>query len=335
MSRTDADVRSVAAEAAPGNGAAAAATLTTTTGGTNGHRPSAPLGVRTWRDVLYVVGFLVVSTAIRKSPAPAAPRTIEAAAAPVSTFRPATARGLRWWREVLYILAFYLVYSFVRNTQGSAAVSAAHAMGNALDVIRLEKLLGLYHEQAIQHAFLGNRMFIEFWNLFYGSFHFIVTAGALILLFRRFPDRYRRWRNTLAFTTALALIGFAAYPLMPPRLLPASYGYVDTLKEFGSLWSFDSGAVNKISNQYAAMPSLHFAWSTWSALVLVPAVRSVWAKVLACLYPLMTLFAITVTANHFVLDAAGGLLVLIVGGAIGFPIATRIERRVALAGAAA
>jgi hypothetical protein len=246
-----------------------------------------------------------------------------------------TGGRLRWWREVLYILAFYGVYSVVRNTQGSAAVSAAHAMRNALKIIRLERVLGMYHEQAIQHAFLGNRMFIEFWNLFYGTFHFVVTAFALIYVFRKFPERYRRWRNALALTTGLALIGFATFPLMPPRLLPASYGYIDTLRTYGSLWSFDSGAVHKISNQYAAMPSLHFAWAVWSALVLIPVLRTLWAKVLAVLYPLGTLFAIVVTANHFVLDAAGGVLVLAAGALIGFPIAARAERRESTAAAPA
>lgn len=291
-------------------------------------RPTAPPPQRRWwRELAYLVAFYVVSTAIRRAPTPAgATPAARAATATVPVPHRAWRGRLRWWREVVYILAFYLIYSFVRNTQGSAAVSAAHAMGNALDIIRWEEMLGIYWEQSIQQAFLGNRLFIGFWNVFYGSFHFVVTAGALILLFRRFPDRYRRWRNTLAFTTALALIGFATYPLMPPRLLPASYGYVDTLRTYGALWSFDSGAMNKISNQYAAMPSLHFAWSTWSALVLIPAVRTRWAKALAATYPLMTLFAIVVTANHFILDAAGGALVLAVGALIGFPLAARMER---------
>jgi hypothetical protein len=235
-------------------------------------------------------------------------------------------RGLRWWKEVGLVLAFYAVYSVVRNTQGSAVVSETRALHNALRVIRWEKMLGLYHEEGIQQAFLGRNGFIEFWNLFYGTFHFFVTIFALVFLFRRFPVRYRRWRNTLAATTALALVGFAAYPLMPPRLLPSSYGFVDTLRTYGSLWSFDSGAMSKLSNQYAAMPSLHFAWSTWCALVLVPALRSWWAKAAAVVYPGLTLFAIVVTANHFVLDAAGGLFVLGVGSAVGFALAARLDR---------
>jgi hypothetical protein len=223
---------------------------------------------------------------------------------------------LRWWREVVYILVFYGVYTAVRNTQGSATVSAAHARTNAHRVIDWERAVGLFHEHRIQHWFLGNRLFIQFWDVFYGTAHFVVTAAALIVMFRTMKGRYPLWRNTLACTTALALIGFATFPLMPPRLLH-EYGFVDTLQHYGGLWSFDSGAMAKVSNQYAAMPSLHFGWSSWSALVLLPALRSWWAKALMVAYPFITLFAIVVTANHYVIDAAGGALVLGVGFLLG------------------
>jgi hypothetical protein len=222
---------------------------------------------------------------------------------------------------VLYIAAFYGVYSVIRNTQGSASVSATNAFTNARRLITVEKALGLFHEERVQQAFLGWRPFVRFWDLYYGTFHFVVTVVALILLFRRFPDRYPRWRNTLAATTALALVGFAAYPLMPPRLLPSTYGFVDTLRVYGGLWSFESGPVAHVSNQYAAMPSLHFAWSLWSACVLVPMLRRTWSKVVVALYPAATLFAIVVTANHYALDAAGGALVLGIGALAGFALA--------------
>ena len=234
---------------------------------------------------------------------------------------PARRSKLRWWKEVLYIAVFYGVYSFIRNTQGSATVSAEHAFSNAREVIDVERALGLYFEEGLQQAFLDSRWFIQLWNLFYGTFHFVVTIVALVLLFRRFPARYPRWRNTLAATTGLALIGFATYPLMPPRLLPASYGFVDTLRVYGGLWSFESGPVAQVSNQYAAMPSLHFAWSAWSALVLYPMLRRPWSRALVALYPAATTFAIVVTANHFWLDAAGGALVLGVGSLVGFRLA--------------
>lgn len=232
------------------------------------------------------------------------------------TEAPSAKGGLRWWREVLYIAVFYVVYSFIRNA-GTGAGAVGEAFDNARQIIRLERAVGLYHEEALQGLFLGQRWFIRIWNIFYGSFHFVVTAGALVWCFRQRPERYPLWRNTLAAATALALIGFAFYPLMPPRLLPASYGYVDTLAEIGGLWSFESGTMKAVSNQYAAMPSLHFAWSAWCAIVLWPATsRRARARGLLVAYPVATLFAVIVTANHFWLDAVGGAVVLGVGYAV-------------------
>lgn len=246
----------------------------------------------------------------------------EGAAAPLAG---KTASGLRWWREILYILAFYAVYSAVRNTQGSASVSARHAFNNARQIIRAEDWLRIFHEEAVQQAFLGARNFIRFWNVYYGTAHFVVTAGALIWLFRAMPERYARWRNTLAWTTGLALVGFALYPLMPPRLLhqlTGEYRFVDTLQVVGGLWSFDSGAMAKVSNQYAAMPSLHCAWAGWCVFVAWPRLEPVWARAIAVLYPILTVFCIVVTANHYFLDALGGAVVL----AVGFCAAVAVER---------
>lgn len=247
--------------------------------------------------------------------------------------REARAEGLTWWREILYAAAFYVVYSVVRNTQGSATVSKSRAFRNAQHIISVERHLGLFHEHDIQRAVLGARTFMVFWNLFYGTFHFVITIGVLVFLFRRFPERYRRWRNTLGVTTALALLGFALYPLMPPRLLhtvSAHYSYfVDTLVHYGSPWSFDSGTMQKLSNQYAAMPSLHFAWSAWCACALFPVLRRPWVRALAILYPVATLFAVVVTANHYILDAAGGLVVL----GLGYLGGTAISKALPYAGA--
>ena len=157
---------------------------------------------------------------------------------------PAATKHLRWWKEAIYVLAFYGVYSWIRNQFGSESVSYEHAFDNAKEMIQVERWLGLYHEETLQEWFLDDRWFIQFWNLFYGTFHFVVTAGCIVWLFRRFPERYVKWRTTLAATTALALIGFATFPLMPPRLLPETYGFVDTLKDYGGLWSFDDGAMS-------------------------------------------------------------------------------------------
>jgi hypothetical protein len=257
--------------------------------------------------------------------------------------------GLRWWRELLYVAVFYLVYSAIRNQFGSAAVSPDRALDHARLIIDIERGLHLFFEETVQSWFVtasadgtlhfgppGGRPFLAMWNIFYGTFHFVVTAVAMLWLFRRFPDDYAKWRNTLAFTTGFALLGFALFPLMPPRLLTDcgewgacldSFGFVDTLAEVGGLWSFDSGTMQKVSNQYAAMPSLHFAWSSWCFLVLYPRLHRSWARTLAALYPLFTLWAIVVTANHYWLDALGGAVILAVGYVFGSHLARFNERR--------
>jgi PAP2 superfamily len=238
---------------------------------------------------------------------------------------------LTWWKEVLIIVGFYGVYSLVRNEFGSdlleAGGSPEQPFNHAVQVIRLERLLGLFHEQAIQKVFLPYRVVVQFFNVYYGTAHFLVTMVTFVCLFKFRPTQFVRWRNALAFTTALALVGFSLYPLMPPRLLhesgpfggarltatrdlPDSTDIHDTLKEFGSLWSFDSGGISRVSNQYAAMPSLHCAWATWCTLALWPLVRKRWARVLLVGYPLLTVLCIIVTGNHFWLDAIGGLATL-------------------------
>ena len=258
-------------------------------------------------------------------------------------------RRLRWWREVFYIAAFYLLYSAVRNTFGSAGgvgrEAVANAFGHAKDIIDIQDAIGLWFEPELQRWYLdlpGDGL-IRWWNIYYGTAHFVVTIVALVLLFFRQPDRYPAWRNTLAAMTALALIGFATFSLMPPRLLGDTsiygacheqqvedchgYGVVDTLADFGGLWSFDEGAVAKVSNQYAAMPSMHTGWSTWCALVLIPMLRRRWTKVLVALYPVATVFCIMITGNHYWLDAVGGLVALGGGWLIGSNLAAWNERR--------
>ena len=214
---------------------------------------------------------------------------------------------LYWWAEIAFILAFYFVYSAIRNSnQGSPSTARKHAY----QIIEWQQTLGINHEHALHRWALDIRPLIIASNYFYGSLHFVVTSGVMIFLYRKFSDDYPLWRNTIAIATAIALIGFAFYPLMPPRLLPHHFGFIDTLDKFPTFWSFKRGAVNKISNQYAAMPSVHCAWALWCACVLVPRLKHTWAKVLAALYPVGTVTAIVLTANHYFLDAVGGFIVL-------------------------
>lgn len=262
--------------------------------------------------------------------------------------------GLRWWREVLYGVVIYAVYSWVRNQFGSATGDAQRAFENAMAIIDWQRGLGLYFERDLQAWYLSlpGHGLIRAWNAFYGTAHFVVTFVALVWLFRAAPSRYRLWRNTLALTTCVALVGFAAFPLMPPRLLddpgrfggcqvyapeaaaaappgttPAAgcdrFGYVDTVAEHGGWASFGSEQMAAVSNQWAAMPSMHVGWSIWSALVLTRLARRRWVKATVAAYPAVTTFCIMITGNHWWLDGAGGAAAL----GVGFALATAVTRR--------
>ena len=227
-------------------------------------------------------------------------------------------------KEAVLIGGVYAAYSFVRNEFGSAAVEPAVAARNAARIIDIERAMGLYIEADVQEAFIDWTAFIQFWNLFYGVFHFLVTFVCLIWMYRRHNDRYRFWRRAGLIGTSTALLGYAVFPLMPPRLLGdcGPYGacrpdspYIDTVNDVGGIWSFEQSGMEAISNQYAAMPSLHIGWALWCALLLVPRLRTSWAKGLAAAYPLLTLFAIVVTANHYWIDGLGGVAVIGIGWA--------------------
>jgi hypothetical protein len=258
---------------------------------------------------------------------------------------------LYWWKEAVIMAAFYAVYSFTRNLFGSNRIAAdgapENAFHNAERVIRWQRAIGLYHEETIQDWFLSHRAFVQFWNVFYGTAHFFVTIGVFIVLFRRRKHVFAVYRNALAVATGLAILGFAFFPLMPPRLLdvacsdyggaciasslrgPTGFGFVDTLREYGGPWSFDSEAMASISNQYAAMPSLHVAWSTWCALAMWPLLRTRWSRAAVLVYPAATFFCIIVTGNHYWIDGVGGLLCLAVGLAAGRWMHERNQRRLA------
>jgi len=226
---------------------------------------------------------------------------------------------LYWWLEVMLVLAFYGIYSAIRNTNEGAASTAFE---NARELIRLEEAIWLYHEEVLQEWALRWQPLVVAMNYFYGSFHLFLTALVGIWLYRRHTDDYPLWRNTLLVTTAVALVGFISWPLMPPRLLPAGYGFVDTLARYPTFWSFNSGAVSEVSNQFAAMPSLHCAWALWVACVCVPRVRSRAVRAAAAAYPVVTVIAIVLTGNHYFLDAVGGFAIL----GIGYMVARAMTR---------
>ena len=243
---------------------------------------------------------------------------------------------LYWWKELVIVLVLDLVYESVRNL---ASAKPQKAYANAIRLIDWQRDLGIWHEQTIQQWALHATPLIIAANYFYGSMYIIVTVLGLVFLYRLHSDDYPLWRNTLAIGTLLGLIGFATFPLMPPRLLDVMgdghtfFHFRDTLLEYPTFWSFNSEGMKTISNQFAAMPSLHCGWAFWALAVFYPRVRSWWAKTLAVLYPITTITVVVITGNHYFLDAVGGLLIMVLGYG-GARLITRSGRGPAIAAVA-
>ncbi|GAA4958320.1 phosphatase PAP2 family protein [Streptomyces heliomycini] len=203
----------------------------------------------------------------------------------------------------------YWTYSLVRN---AVPEQRAEALRNADWIWRLEQQLGLAFEESVNHAANSVTWLIVGMNYYYATLHFVVTLGVLVWLYRGHPGRYGAARLVLFTTTGIALVGYYLYPLAPPRLMNGQ-SFVDTVLVHQTWGSMASGDLKNMSNQYAAMPSMHIGWSVWSGLTVFALAGVPWARVLGVVYPVVTLVVIVATANHFWLDAAGGVLCLAFG----------------------
>ncbi|MFJ4003301.1 bifunctional glycosyltransferase 87/phosphatase PAP2 family protein [Streptomyces sp. NPDC090023] len=285
------------------------------------------------RDNLVLLAALAAATAVpflsRTSPHYATPVPTEYARqvparlrhVPLLPFlrRPLTRPNLLL--ELLLIRVTYAAYQQVRlaATGGSDAAARETAEHHGRLVLHAERLLHIDVEHAVNHVVVQVGWLRGFLDFYYESFHFVVPLTVLAVLYRRRPVDYRWARTSLGFTTLLALIGFWLFPLAPPRLMPG-LGFVDTVHGAQDLANPDYGAMTEITNQYAAMPSLHFGWSLWCGLVIALLAPRWWMKALGLLHPLLTLTAIVATANHWLLDAVGGALVVGGGLAIGYAL---------------
>ncbi|MFD7921853.1 phosphatase PAP2 family protein [Streptomyces sp. NPDC059740] len=223
-------------------------------------------------------------------------------------------RRPRLWFEILLIAASYWLYSLVRNAVPTRRVQAFR---NADWVWRTEHGLGIAVERVVNHAADSVTWLIIGMNYYYATLHFVVTVLVLVWLYRRQPGRYAPARLALFLTTGAALLGYYFFPLAPPRLMPGGR-FVDTVVVHHTWGSMASGNLASMSNQYAAMPSIHIGWSLWCGLCLALLARPVWVRVAGLLYPLLTLTVIVSTANHFWLDAVGGALCLGLGTAVAY-----------------
>lgn len=219
--------------------------------------------------------------------------------------------------EVARVLVLYSIWQYIRR---KSITKVAGAREHAQWVWDLQQQLHFPSELALQQALIDHRLIMQSINVYYAGVHVPAMGLCLVWLFWRHRDRYPAVRNVLAMTTLGCLL-IQMIPVAPPRLMP-ELGFVDA----GLLYDqsvYGTGG-SGISNQLAAMPSLHYAWSFIVCLAVIRVARSRW-RWLVVLHPVLTALAVTATANHWWLDGVVAGVVLLVAIA-----AQQVAARVAL-----
>ena len=215
-----------------------------------------------------------------------------------------------WWAEVLLLTVCWGLYQGVRLLVPSDAVVA---QANGVALLKIEQVFSLDVERGLNALVNAHRFLALSSDYFYATAHYVLTPVVLVWIYRRHRHAYVRARSVLLVMSMLGLVGFWLLPTMPPRLLGG--GFVDTMSAFSAYgwWGTAASApagLGDLTNQFAAMPSLHVGWAAWVGACMVILTTRWWLRVLGALYPLVTTVVVIGTANHYVLDAVAGLVVL-------------------------
>jgi hypothetical protein len=225
-----------------------------------------------------------------------------------------------WMDAGLQFLLFFAVYNGYQVVRGITDSGSVVAYVNAERIIGLEKSLGTFFEPGFQNAIIHHASWlVDFANFMYLNSHFVMTTGFLAWLYFRRNEHFYFVRNMFIVAMLLALVGYTLFPTAPPRLFPGE-GFDDTIAQFTGV-AQDSQTASLLVNKYAAVPSMHIAFSMMIAFAGVQLVRNRIGKVLWALYPLLIFFVIVTTGNHFWFDAAAGALVACTAAAVAFQLA--------------
>ena len=222
-------------------------------------------------------------------------------------------------RELAVVMLLYGTWQYIRQL---AITKTVGAIENARRLWDLEQDLHMPSEVSLQKIFIDNKPIMQFLNIYYGGVHVPAAGALLIWLFWRHRDRYSSVRTTFALTIAGCLTIQALVPMAPPRFLP-DLGFVDAgLKYHLSVYGRGGSGV---SNELAAMPSLHVGWSVLVGVAVVVISTSRW-RWLAMLHPLLTIASVTITANHWWLDGVVAAMILGLAWAIQHGIRLAVAR---------
>jgi hypothetical protein len=206
-------------------------------------------------------------------------------------------------RQLVLFAGAYYAYRIVRGVvDGQVTV----AFQNARHIVDAERTLGIFFEPNLQHWALNHHWIVDAANWSYVNSHFLITTTFLIWLYLARNESFYYVRNMFMVAMGLALVLYVAYPTAPPRFLP-EWGFADTVTD--AVGQANASNANLLYNPYAAVPSMHVAFALMIGIPAFQIVRNRVLKALWAVYPLIVTFVVLVTANHWWIDAAFGVLV--------------------------
>lgn len=213
---------------------------------------------------------------------------------------------------LLQLVVVVIAYKLYQNTRGliNDQLGASQAFANADWIVSTERLLHLNMEGGVQSFARSVPLLSDAASLTYMNAQFTVTFGAMIYIYMRHNQAFGFVRNMFIGAWTLALVGYVLMPTAPPRLVPG-LGIHDAVAEFTKVDVTDqSNVLNKLYNPYAAVPSMHVGFSLMIGIPLARLSKYKVTRVFWGIYPIVVLFVVMATGNHFFLDGIfGGLAV--------------------------
>lgn len=211
-------------------------------------------------------------------------------------------------RELSLIAGLYAVWRLARTLP---VTHEDGALDRARDIDHFQHLLHLPAEITVQHFVIAHDQLAKLVNGYYAIVHVPALVVFLVWAFVRHRDRYPRWRNGLVAVTAGCLV-IRFVRVAPPRFID-ELEFVDLSARFG-LGVYGDVATG-VSDQFAAMPSIHVGWAAVVALGTF-ALATAWWRWVVLMHLPVTLFVVAATGHHWWLDGvvavlllAGGLLI--------------------------
>ena len=211
--------------------------------------------------------------------------------------------------QVLLVAIGIFAYFRIRGlTESSPEVALDHSRR----IRAIETWLGLDVEHAVQAPVAASQTLETVANWIYVWGHWPVILATMVWLVWRHRDAFGRLRDGMLVSGFLGMLVFVSYPVAPPRL--ADQGLIDTVTVSSEAYRYLQPPA--FVNQYAAMPSLHVGWDLLVGLAIISAATTVGLRAVGLVMPVLMVWAVVATANHYLLDVVVGLALVLVGHAV-------------------